>query len=54
MSFVTAFVNGVPVLPRASALQTFCKTRRASRTDKETENAPSARKAVSARLTKGI
>lgn len=54
MSIGAAFISGVTVLPRASALQTFCKTRRASRTDKETENAPSARKAVSARLTKGI
>lgn len=36
-----------------SALQTLCKTRRASRTDKETKNAPKVRKAVSARLAKG-
>ena len=54
MSIRAAFISGVPVLPCASALQTFCKTRRASRTDKETKKAPSARKAVSARLTKGI
>lgn len=54
MSIRAAFISGVPVLPRASALQTFCKTRRASRTDKETENAPSSRKGVYARLTKGI
>ena len=57
MSFGTAFNNdfsrGVPVTPRCKRAGSRCKTLGAIRTDKETQNAPRARKAVFARLVKG-
>ena len=57
MSFGTAFNNdfsrGVHVTPRCKRAGSHCKTLGAIRTDKETQNAPRARKAVFARLVKG-
>lgn len=57
MSFGTAFNNdfsrGIPVTPRCKRAESRCKTLGAIRTDKETQNAPRAIKAVSARLVKG-
>lgn len=53
-AFKRAFSRGVPVIPRASALKTHCKTLRKDWTDKETENLKRAGNAVSARHTKGV
>lgn len=54
MSFGSAFIRGVPVLPRKQPLQTLCKTRRAFETDNDANFAPRALKAVSARFSKTI
>lgn len=46
--------KGVTTTPRCKTPRPRCKTRRAFETANEPQNAPRARKAVSARLTKGV
>lgn len=52
-AFKKAFSRGVRVIPRCKRAGSHCKTLGAILTDKETQNAPRARKAVFARLVKG-
>ena len=52
-TFKKAFSRGVHATPHCKRAGSHCKTLGAILTDKETQNAPRARRAVFARLVKG-